>query len=467
METPQPGSAQGTKDHRSASPQAGVSLLRAIFGRRMLICVFTGFASGLPLYFLIQLVPAWLRSEGVSLREIGFFAVVQLPYVWKFLWSPLLDRYQLPFLGRRRCWMLATQIMLIVALAVLGQWQPTTDLNLIMWLAVLVAFFSATQDIVLDAYRRELLPDEELGLGNAIHVQAYRISGLVPGALALVLADHMSWNMVFAIVAAFMLIGVGLTLSVREAVAAPVVPKSLKAAIVEPFREFLARRGLRYALLVLAFMFFYKLGDSMATALSTPFYIDLGFSLSEIGIIAKNAALWPSIVGGILGGILMLKVGINRALWIFGVVQLVTILGFAVLSEAGRDPVLLAVVIAMEYLGVGLGTAAFVAFIARETTPALAATQIALFTALTALPRTLASMVTGFLVEGGNPAALEGVPSAMMHVLMAIGLPEGGLGWTRFFYLCTVLALPGMVLLWWVAPISGGADGERRPGPTH
>ena len=164
METPQPGNARGAKDNRLASPQEGVSLLRMIFGRRMLICVFTGFASGLPFYFLIQLVPAWLRAEGVSLREIGFFAVVQLPYVWKFLWAPLLDRYQLPFLGRRRCWMLTTQIMLLGALAVLGQWQPTSDLDLIMWLAVLVAFFSATQDIVLDAYRRELLPDEELGL---------------------------------------------------------------------------------------------------------------------------------------------------------------------------------------------------------------------------------------------------------------------------------------------------------------
>ena len=444
-----------------ADAGAGTSVLRAIFGRRMLICMFTGFASGLPFYFLIQLVPAWLRIEGVSLREIGFFALVQLPYVWKFLWAPLLDRYQLPFLGRRRAWMLATQIGLLIVLATLGQWQPASQLDLIMWLAVLVAFFSATQDIVLDAYRRELLPDEELGLGNAVHVQTYRISGLVPGALALVLADHMSWDLVFPIVAAFMLIGIGLTLSVQEAVVSPAVPKTLRAAIVEPFREFLVRRGVRTALLSLAFLFFYKLGDSMATALSTPFYIDLGFSLTEIGVIAKNAALWPSVLGGILGGVLMLKLGINRALWIFGVVQLVTILGFAVLAEAGHEPVVLAAVIALEYLGVGLGTAAFVAFIARETTPALAATQIALFTALAALPRTIASMLTGFLVEGGDPAQLEAVPAALMHVLMALGLPQDGLGWTQFFYLCTVLALPGMALLWWVAPFAAGADSDQ------
>ncbi|MEJ2130302.1 MAG: AmpG family muropeptide MFS transporter, partial [Gammaproteobacteria bacterium] len=424
---------QATNGHA----EGGTSILRAIFGRRMLISVFTGFTSGLPFYFLLQLVPAWLRRDGVGLGEIGFFAVVQLPYIWKFLWSPLLDRYQLPFLGRRRGWMLVTQLALLVMVAALGHWQPASELDLIMWLALIVAFFSATQDIVLDAYRRELLPDEELGLGNAIHIQAYRISGLVSFSLAMVLSDYLSWDLVFAIVAAFMLVGIGLTLTIREAVAAPAVPKTLRAAVVEPFREYLVRRGLRGAVFALAFMFFYKLGDSMATALSTPFYMDLGFSGTEIGLIAKNAALWPSIVGGILGGVLMLKLGINRALWIFGVVQLVTILGFAALAEAGHAPVVLAVVIALEYLGVGLGTAAFVAFIARETTPALAATQIALFTALTALPRTVASMLTGFIVEGGAAAQHDPVPGAILHMLMALGLPPDGLGWTHFFYLCT------------------------------
>lgn len=442
----------------NARAEGRKSMLRAIFGRRMLICVFTGFTSGLPFYFLLQLVPAWLRRDGVSLGEIGFFAVVQIPYIWKFLWSPFLDRYQLPFLGRRRGWMLATQVALLLMVAGLGHWRPASELDLIMWLAVIVAFFSATQDIVLDAYRRELLPDEELGLGNAIHIQAYRVSGLISFSLAMVLSDYLSWDLVFTVVAAFMLVGIGLTLSIREAVASPEVPTTLRAAIVEPFREYVVRRGARYAGLALAFMFFYKLGDSMATALSTPFYIDLGFSDTEIGLIAKNAALWPAIAGGIFGGVLMLKLGINRALWIFGVVQLVTILGFAVLAEAGRAPMVLAVVIALEYLGVGLGTAAFVAFIARETTPALAATQIALFTALTAVPRTVASMLTGFIVEGGDPATLDPVPAAIMHGLMLLGLPAHGLGWTRFFYLCTVLAIPGMALLWWVAPVRAAAD---------
>ncbi len=431
-----------------------------------MICAFTGFASGLPFFFLIQFIPAWLRSEGVGLKEIGFFSLVQLPYVWKFVWAPFLDRYSLPLLGHRRGWLIVTQVVLLVLLMSMGQWQPATEIQGILWLAALVAFFSATQDIVLDAYRRELLPDHELGIGNAVHIQTYRVAGLVPGALGLILADQFSWEVVFAIVGAFMLVGIGLTLAIAE-VSVPAHPTSLRRAIVDPFKEFITRKGLSVALLTLAFLFFYKLGDSMATALSTPFYIDLGFSLTEIGLIAKNAALWPSIIGGILGGIFMIRLGINRALWLFGAVQLVTILGFAVLAEVGHDRLLLAMVIALEYLGVGLGTAAFVAFMLRETTPALAATQIALFTALAALPRTLGNAITGFLVEGGGEVS-GAFEAGVLATLTALGLPEQGLGWTRFFLLCTALAVPGMVLLLWVAPYrapyTSGPPAESREG---
>jgi len=183
------------------------SLKEAILNRRMLICVFTGFTSGLPLYILFQLVPAWLRVEGVGLKEIGFFALVQIPYAWKFLWSPVIDRFTLPFLGHRRGWMLVMQLVLLVSIATLGFLKPGISIWTIAYLSAAIAFFSASQDIVLDAYRRELLPDVELGLGNTIHVQAYRLSGLVPGALALILADHMAWHSVFIIVALFMCIG--------------------------------------------------------------------------------------------------------------------------------------------------------------------------------------------------------------------------------------------------------------------
>ncbi len=428
--------------------------LKNSMNRRMAICIFTGFTSGLPLYFIIQLIPAWLRVENVSLKDIGFFSLISLPYLLKFVWSPLLDRYSLPVFGRRRGWILLTQLGLLVSLSTLGYFQPETQIKSILWLAAIVAFFSASQDIVLDAYRRELLPDHELGLGNQIHVQAYRLAGLVPGSLGLILADHFSWDVVFHIVAAFMLIGIGMTLVISEAIATPSVPPTFARAVIDPFKEFFQRSGTKRALLVLCFLFCYKLGDSMATALSTPFFLDLGFSMTQIGLVAKNAALWPAIFGGLFGGVLMLRLGINKALWIFGCVQLVTILGFAVLAEAGDDLMVLAVVIGMEYLGVGLGAAAFIAFIAHESTPALAATQIALFTSVTALPRTFANAITGFLVEGGQPVELEGVSASVLGVLMWLGLPAEGLGWTNFFFLCTLLALPGMVLLYWVAPLN-------------
>jgi PAT family beta-lactamase induction signal transducer AmpG len=384
----------------------------------------------MPLYVLISLVPAWLRTEGVGLKEIGFFSLIGLPYVWKFLWSPLLDRYSLTLFtykpGLRRSWMLTTQLFLLFTIAALGFLDPLTHLWYVAWLCLAIAFLSATQDIVLDAYRRQLLPDQELGLGNAIHVNAYRIASLIPGSLSLVLADFLPWDTVFIITSLFVLVGIFLTLSISEPYSSYEKPATLKAAVIDPFQDFFSRQGVQQALLIMVFMLLYKLGDSMATALATPFYLDMGYSKTDIGIVAKNAALWPTIIGGIAGGILMLKIGINRALWLFGFVQIVSILGFAVLARVGEGLWLLGLVIGFEYLGVGLGTAAFVAFIARTTNPAFAATQFALFTALTAVPRTIASATTGIIVEG--------------------------IGWENFFYMCTLIAVPGMILLIKVAP---------------
>ena len=408
---------------------------QALFNRRMLICVFTGFSSGLPLYILLSLLPAWLRSEHVDLRAIGLFALVQFPFNWKFLWSPLLDRYALPALGRRRGWILTSQIALLIALPVFGALDPQFDLLAIALLAMGVAFFSATQDIVLDAYRREILSDTELGLGSSIHVNAYRIAGLVPGSLSLILADILPWSSVFFITALFMLPGIVMTLTVNEPAIAGTLPRSLRDAVVEPFREFISRAGLRPALLMLAFMVLYKLGDSMATALATPFYLDMGFTKTEIGLIAKHAGLWPSVIGGLIGGIWMIKLGINRALWLFGVVQLVSILGFALLTQFPQDRVVLAIAISFEALGVGLGTVAFVAYIARATHPLYTATQFALFTSLAAAPRVVINSVTGVLVEQT--------------------------GWLNFFFICTLLAVPGMLLLPNVAPWNGDQPAPR------
>ena len=409
----------------------------ALFNRRMLICVFVGFSSGLPLYLLINLVPAWLRTEKVDLTAIGLFNLVQFPYIWKFLWSPLLDRYALP-LGRRRGWMFGMHVALIASIAALGRLDPSTQIWSIAYLAAGVAFFSASLDIAMDAFRRELLPDAELGLGNSIYVNAYRISSLVPGSLALILADRMPWSQVFLVTALFMLPGLVMTLVVREPTAAA-PPRTIFKAVVEPFREFFTRKGWRQALLVLLFIFLYKLGDSMATALATPFYLEMGFTKTQIGIVAKNAGLWASVAGGMLGGLWMVKIGINRGLWLFGGVQMVSILGFAWLSTLGATSLFaLGVVIAFEALGVGLGTVAYVAFIARATDPRFTATQFALFTSLSAVPRTLVNATTGWIVAQT--------------------------GWFDFFLLCTLLAVPGMALLLRVAPWrAGGAEEGGRP----
>jgi len=392
----------------------------------MVTCVFLGFSSGLPLYVLIQLVPAWLRSNAVDLATIGLFALVSLPYTWKFVWSPLMDRYKLPFLGRRRGWALITQLGLFFSIAALGQFDPSVSLQSIVVTVFIISAFGASQDIVIDAYRRELLNDDELGTGTSFFINAYRLSSLVPGSLALILSDHLPWAIVYWVTAGFMSIGIITTLVIKEVSDDALAPVTLSQALVDPFVEFFGRDGVRAGLAILAFMFLYKLGDNMATALATPFYLDMGFSRTEIGSIAKVAALWSSIVGGILGGVLMLKLSINRALWVFGLVQMLTILGYVWLSTVGHHSMGLFIVVSAEYLGVGLGAIALTAYMARETSKAFTATQFALFSSFIAIPRTIANASTGFIIEA--------------------------IGYTQFFIVCTLIAIPGLLLLFKVAP---------------
>jgi len=332
----------------------------------------------------------------------------------------------------------AMQVALSASIAALGFLSAQHQSWTMAYLAAVVAFFSASMDIAMDAYRREILPDNELGLGNSFYVNAYRISSLVPGSLALILADRMAWSSVFVITALFLLPGLVMTLVVREPDATAAAPKTLRDAVVLPFKEFIARSGWQQAALVLLFIFLYKLGDSMATALATPFYLEMGFTKTDIGIVAKNAGLWGSVAGGLLGGLWMVKIGINRALWIFGVVQMAVILGFAWLSTRGAPNLYeLGLVVGAEAVGMGLGTVAYVAFIARTTDPRFTATQFALFTSLSAVPRTLVNATTGVLVE---------------H-----------LGWVSFFLLCTALAVPGMALLLRVAPWNAPVPAGSRP----
>ncbi|WP_347555575.1 AmpG family muropeptide MFS transporter [Robbsia sp. KACC 23696] len=405
---------------------------RVYLNTRMLVCAFLGFSSGLPLYVLITLVQAWLRTSGVDLKQIGLFALIGIPYTWKFLWAPLLDRFS-PALGRwrpgrRRGWMFIAQIMVALGIAAMGFLQPQLSLGSVATLAFALAFFSASADISIDAYRRELLSDAQQGLGTAIHVNAYKIAALIPGSLSLVLADHLPWSSVFAITAAFMLPGIILSLFAPAATVSGPAPRSLSDAVVLPFREFVARSGWRYAILILAFIFLYKLGDSMTTALATPFYLDLGFTKTQIGLVAKVSSLWASVAGGILGGIWLVRLGIARGLWVFGIAQIASTLTFAWLASRGADATTfdLGWAIAAESFGAGLGTAAFTAFIATTTDPRYTATQFALFTSLASVPRVFINAGTGWIVDR--------------------------LGWFDFYLLCAVLALPGMALLLKVAP---------------
>ncbi len=425
----------------------------------MLVTLLCGFSSGMPLFVLYQLVPAWLRDRGVDLTTIGLFALVGLPYNWKFLWAPALDALRPPgtraWFGsggtaRRRGWALWSQLGCLASIAALGWFDPGAEggTSVIVPLVLLVAFASASQDIVLDAYRRELLPDRELGLGNSLFVNAYRLSSLVPGSLALILADHLPWSAVLPIVGAFMLVGVVATLLMPEVDVDVPPSRGLRDAVLVPLKAFVDARGLRGTLAILAFLLLYKLGDSMATALATPFYLDMGFSKTEIGTIVKASSLWASLAGGTIGGIWMLRIGIHRALWWFGLVQFGSIFGFAGLAWLGADPTPLTTlttpgsgadavvvtvghaalvgVVSFEYLGVGLGTSALVAFMARATDRRYTATQLALLTSLAALPRTFVNATTGALVES--------------------------VGWVAFFFICAAVALPGLLMLPVVAP---------------
>ncbi|NBI13121.1 AmpG family muropeptide MFS transporter [[Haemophilus] felis] len=417
--------------------QTKPSLLSQIFSRNMLLCIFTGFSSGLPLYVLYQLVPAWLRSSHVDLKTIGFFTLIGYPYTWKFIISPLLDRYYPNFLGRRRSWMLITQLALLALLVLLGQYDPAQNTNTVAAIATAIAVFSAMQDIVIDAYRREILSDSELGLGNSIHVNAYRIAGLIPGGLALILADHLPWDSVFLITALFMLPGIFLSLVLSREPQMPTIDRSTPfyLAFLLPFKEFFQRKGIYTGIGLILFIFLYKFGDSLATSLQTVFILDMGFSNSDIGTVVKLNSLWASIISGMIGGIMMLRLGINRSLWIFGFVQLFTILGFVWMASHGKfehigsyEFFVLTTVIIGEYIGVGLGGAAFVAFMAREANPLYTVTQLAIFTSLAAIPSKIFGAFSGVLVEN--------------------------FGYYHFFWICFAVAIPGMICLRWVAPWS-------------
>jgi PAT family beta-lactamase induction signal transducer AmpG len=384
----------------------------------MVVSFIMGFACGLPLLLTITVLQAWMKEEGVDLTVIGLFALVGLPYTVKFLWAPVLDRFTLPFLGRRRGWLLIAQIALICSIVGLGLTDPGKNPWMVAFAAFLVTFFSASQDIVVDAYRREDLADSELGLGSSLYVNGYRVGMLLASGGGLIMADYMSFTMVYLIMAVCMLPGVITTLMTPEPIILIEPPRSMKEAVFNPLTEYFSREG---ALWILAFIFLYKIGDIMASTMSTPFYLDIGFSKTEIGAVVKLFGFWATILGGLIGGVWMLKLGINRSLWIFGFLQAISTAGFALLARIGPSVPALAGVIAFENLSSGMGTAAYVAFMASITNKKFTATQYALLSSLMGVPRVLASAPTGYLAK---------------H-----------LGWINFFIACVLIAIPGMLLL--------------------
>jgi len=401
----------------------------------MLTAFLMGFAGGLPLLLTMGILQAWMMEAGIDLTWIGMITLVQIPYTWKFLWAPILDRFTPPFLGRRRGWLFIAQIALMVSIAGLGYSDPVKNPWMMIGAAILVAFFSATQDIVIDAYRREDLPDEELGLGSSMYIYGYRLGMLLASGGGMILADHLSFSRVYLIMSLCLLPGIVTTLLTPEPGVNVDLPQSMKEAMVNPLIDYFKRSG---ALWMLAFILLYKIGDTMANAITTPFYLEIGFSKTQIGTVVKLFGTAATMIGALCGGLLLLKLGINRGLWIFGILQALSTACFAVLARIGYNISMLAGVIAFENLSSGMGTAAFVAFMASITNKKFTATQYALLTSLMGLPRALASSVTGLIAKN--------------------------IGWEGFFVGCTLIAIPGMLLLLKFAPWNSPMPGEARTG---
>jgi MFS transporter, PAT family, beta-lactamase induction signal transducer AmpG len=393
--------------------------IQRVNNRRIWTVFFLGFSSGLPLALTAGTLQAWLTIDHISTVAIGAFGLVGLPYVYKFIWSPLMDRYIPPFLGRRRGWMLIAQLALVFSIAAMALIQPEIHPLVMFTLALLTAFCSASQDIALDAYRTDLLLPEERGLGAAMNVSGYRIAMLVSGALALVMATYIGWKNTYLIISMLMVVGILATWFGPEIGKVTDIPVSLRDAIVEPFREFMSRKS---AVLILLFIILYKLGDAFTLSLSSTFLLrGLHFSLIDVATVNKFGALLATIVGAILGGLLMVRLKLFKSLLLFGVFQAISILTYMWLAIVGKSYALMVVAIVLENLCGGMGTAAFVALLMALCDSRYTATQFALLSALAAIGRVFVGPIAGMMVE---------------HF-----------GWAELYWWSFVFAIPGLVLL--------------------
>ncbi len=412
---------------------ARLKTLRIITSPRMLVALMMGFSCGLPLLLTITVLQAWMKAEGVDLSVIGLMSLVGLPYTVKFLWAPFLDRFIPPLFGRRRGWLIIAQTGLMLSIIGLGTANPAEHPAMLAFTAFLVTFFSASQDIAADAYRREDIPDAELGFASSLYINGYRMGMLLAGGGGLILADHMPFSMVYLIMGAGLLPGIVTTLLAPEPEINGKPPATLGAAVINPLIEYFSRPG---ALWVLAFILFYKVGDSMATTMTTPFYLDIGYSNTEIGTVVKLFGFWATIAGALFGGILTLRIGMYASLWVFGILQSISTACFALLPHFGHSIPALAAVIGFENLSSGMGTAAFVAFMAMMTDKRFTATQYALLSSLMGIPRVIASAPTGYAVQF--------------------------MGWETFFIVCALMAIPGLLILMKSSAFAVSGGGKRR-----
>ncbi|NOJ81741.1 AmpG family muropeptide MFS transporter [Myxococcus xanthus] len=393
------------------------SILEVLKSPRIWLLVAVGFASGLPLWLTGVTLSAWMKDEGVNLKTIGVFGLVSMPYTFKVLWAPMMDRYTLPFLGRRRGWMLVTQVLLMGAIAAMGLVNPKDAPVTMAAMAVLVTFLSASQDIVADAWRTDILTVEERGLGNSTYITGYRLGMLTAGALALTLSDITGWSQTYFIMGLLMAVGVVATLLAPEPQGSK-PPRNLTDAVVKPFVEYFTRKG---AVAVIIFLVLYKLGDAIAAGMVTPFYKELGFSNTEIGALSKGLGMVSTIAGGLLAGVVMVKLGTRRSLFVFGAAQALTNLMFMGLSLVGKNDLMLAATIAVDNLCGGLAVTAFAAYLMSLCHKSFTATQYALLSALGTVANRLISASSGYLAEW--------------------------LGWPAFFAGTVLLAVPALVLL--------------------
>ena len=400
-----------------------------IFGQpKMGILLLLGFSSGLPFYLTSKTLQAWMTTAKVDLTTIGFFSLVTLPYSLKFVWAPVMDRYVPPFLGRRRGWVLITQILLLLAIAAMSLHHPQQGLRMLAINAIAITFFSASQDISLDAYRTDVLQDREMGAGAAVFVMGYRVAMITTGALAFFLADRMPWQTVYLILSTLILVGIATTFFAPEPVLNDAPPRTLVEAVVLPFADFFQRVGILRALIVLLFIVVYKYSDSLAGSMTTPFLLQAGFSQSEVGAVFLGVGVIATIAGVIAGGAVIGKLGINRSLWIFVVFQGLSNLTYYGLSLAGKNHAFMVAAIITENFGLGLVTAGMTAYLMNMCNKRFTATQFALLSSLMAASRDILVAPAGKIAES--------------------------IGWPGFFLITVAMAIPPLLLLPLIAPWS-------------